>query len=176
MHGNLLNYLKNNILTTVLLFLMALLLTEACRPTSAIARPERVMQQYTTPTILFLNYLFKQDTLNPQKPVQVSLLSHSTAQGKLKPALAQPSGEETRFWVCLRDAKGQVLQRIPLDNPLLQNLEYLGEDNQFARKTIQMAQWPATVRLQFLPGTRRITLETGTNAEKASVLNTFKIE
>jgi|GEM_PF-4662263 len=166
----------NNILNTILLLLLAILITEACHPGNLLTRPERVMQQDTVPTILFLNYLFKQDTLDSRKSVQVNLLSHSTAQGKLKPALAVPPGEDARFWVCLRDAKGQILQRIPLDNPLVQNLEYLGEDNQFARKTIQMAQWPATVRLQFLPGTRRITLETGTSAEKASILNTFKIE
>lgn len=153
----------------------AMLCSDACRPATA-ARSSQPQRNDTIPRILFLNYMFKQDTNARAAQVNVTLLNHIVTAGKLKPEAPFRQETETRFTLNLLDDQGKSLKSIPIGNPLVQDFEYLGENNQYARKQLNMAQWPFSIRLQLVPGTRKITLEAKNPNNTITLLHTLKLE
>jgi hypothetical protein len=154
-------HVKNRILVFSLVlgvFLIGLVCF-SCKTRQSAPGPALTLALDTVPSILFLTYLFQQDTTLTPTVVNVKLLSHRIVAGKFKSIPNQVESPPARFSCALYSAYGVLLKRVNLEDPLVQEMEYLTEDQQFARKRLRLAAWQSGLRLQLLPGTRKVVLE-----------------
>jgi hypothetical protein len=131
----------------------------SCKTRQSAPRPASILALDTVPSILFLTYLFQQDTTLTPTVVHVQLISHRIVAGKFKSTPNQVESPPARFSCALYAAGDVLLKRVDLEDPLVQEMEYLTEDQQFARKRIRLAAWQSGLRVQLLPGTRKVVLE-----------------
>jgi hypothetical protein len=131
----------------------------SCKTRQSVQTPASMLPLDTVPSMLFVRYLFQQDTGVTPTKVQVKLLDHRIVVGAFKPGSDFQEKASARFSCALYSASGVLLKRVDLEDPIVQEMEYLTEDQQFARKRIRLAEWQSGLRLQLLPGTRKVVLE-----------------
>ncbi len=150
------------------LLLLLIVLAIACKTTKE--EPIEETKVASGPQLLFVNYKITKQEGGDEK---VEVIDKIIAAGKMKVNRNKIPKEENRYFQCVQlDKNKEVLKTDFFANPLLKDIEYVGDDGQLGRKLIEVESVDLSIRIQLDPQAAYISLsKVGSPKKELSIIN-----